>query len=574
MKEIILGACLIFLMPAAAAHAAPAAAGVEKSESTEPQAVPEVLVPARIPLFSPLFLRFPAATVDGDPITVKELTEALARAHEGKEGEAAAGRKDYQDMLTRLVNVRLIVREAKNMGFDELPDVRSAVDAFGRKTLRQQFMDQYVKDVKIDDAVVEKTYRELVTEYKIRAMLFDRKELARKVRAEIKNWADFDAAASRLLESKQAKVDREGIYLKRDGIFPEVYKKISSLTAGSVTPVIPVNAGFAITKVEDVRVTEDPAAKEQARQEALDRERARVLSAYKNALIKKYVKLNARLFKGLDYESKKPGIKELSRDRRVLAEIAGEKPVTVADLTEALMEKFYHGIEEAVESKEVNKEKFTALDGIIHKRIFTKEALRHGIDKTEEYRDALKEFNDSVLFSAFVQKVVAPEVKVEEAEMKAYYEERRADYSSPETVRLTSLAFKTRKAAEEALGKLRKGTDFQWVKSNAEGQTENADKLIPDDGQPVPVTRLPEALQKTVTGARSGEFKLFEKADGPAYVVFIQDLAPPRPQPFETVKEVVQKMVFAGKLKTMLEEWAGKLRAVYPVKMYITGVDK
>ena len=93
----------------------------------------------------------------------------------------------------------------------------------------------------------------------------------------------------------------------------------------------------------------------------------------------------------------------------------------MADLAEDIRHQLYHGVEQAVETKQLNSKKTSALDDMIYKRVFRKEALRLGLDKQASYRYKVKEYEDSIIFGAFVQKAVVPDVKVAEEDTKSYY---------------------------------------------------------------------------------------------------------------------------------------------------------
>jgi hypothetical protein len=115
----------------------------------------------------------------------------------------------------------------------------------------------------------------------------------------------------------------------------------------------------------------------------------------------------------------------------------GYKPLTVADLTQAIQEKYFHGLETAIKSKQVNNKKFEILDQILDKRIIGQEALKRGIDKTENIRYG----GDMRYIRLFVQKVLIPDIKVTGEEMKAYYTDHKQEYTYPEMIKLSSLIF-------------------------------------------------------------------------------------------------------------------------------------
>jgi len=84
----------------------------------------------------------------------------------------------------------------------------------------------------------------------------------------------------------------------------------------------------------------------------------------------------------------------------------------------------------------------------------------------------------------------------------------------------------------------------------------------------VTVSSLPSGLQKVVSGAKPGDFRLYESPEGLYHVLFMYDVVPSEPQPFEEVKEKVAEKVYNDKLKQSVEHWADQLREHYPVKIF------
>ena len=501
------------------------------------------------------------ATVNGEPITLEELNRDLPFASGASKSE----------VLRRLINVSLVVQEGKRIGLDELPEMKNMVDAFSKVTLREELMERQVKDIKVDDKEVEKLYKESIKEWKISSLLFEKEDAAKKMAEEIKAGKNFDELSKQYVAEGKAKGGERGEWLRVKDISPQVVNAVSKMKAGSVGPVIPIKSGFVILRLEDIRYTGDPEAMKQAREEALKRKKVQVLKDYGSGLIKKYAKVNQDVLKRVDYESKTPGFEALLQDKRAVAEIRGENPITVGELTQHLKMQFFHGVERAIESKKLNLKKVSALDEIIYKRVFRKEALRLGLDKTAGYENKVKQYENSVLFGAFVNKVIVPDIKLKEEEMKAYYSEHLKEYTMPEMMRINGLVFAKRKDGESAIENLRKGTEFQWLAENAEGQVDkNTKGLLTFDGKLVTTKDLPEGVQKAIHGARTGDFRLYESSDGYFYALAIQDVIPSKPQPYEEAREAVAKRLFDEKVKKAVEDYADKLRALSEVKIYLT----
>lgn len=512
------------------------------------------------------------ATVNNELITLEDFNRAIESSHASRSRGNKAGRIDYSGILNRLINTRLIVLEARNMGLDQLPEIKSMVDQYSRRSLREILLEQHVKDVKADDDEVESIYQEAVKEWKIKSILFQKEEDVNRAQDEIKAGKSFEEVAKTAADVGSAIISDEGEYLKNKDLLPPVARIVSKMEVGSVSPVISVGKkGFIIFKLEGTRIPEDedPEARKQAKLKALNQKRVRTAKDYYHDLKKKYVKVNEEFLNDLDFEAKEPGFEKLLRDKRVIAKIKGEKPVTVAELAKALKQKFYHGIDKAVQGKQVNKIKYERLEGILQKRLLLKEAFTKGIDKTEVYSNRVKEYEYSLIFGAFIKKVITPDIKLDIQELKANYEENSDEYVLPQMIRIKSLVFWERKDAVEAIDILQKGTDFNWLSSNAEGQVDkDSEGLLKFEGELITLSSLPEELEKIVAGSKPGDFRLYANSRGHFYVLYIYHVIPAKLQPFEDVQKEIAKKVFNSKLKKAVELYADKLREYYPVKIY------
>ncbi len=509
------------------------------------------------------------AMINDEPITLDEFNLEVSSLRASKSAE---GKKDGDsELLRRLINTKLIIQEARKIGLDELDEVKNMVDVFSRVTLRELLAERQLKDVKAEPKEVEKIYKESVKEWKIKSVLFEKEDAAKKMEEEIKEGRSFDEVAQKAVSDGTAKGGAESTYMGRKELLPGVAETVSNMSVGSVSSIVPVGSGFAILKVEDTRYPENPEAKEIAKRQALTLKKRGVLENYNNALIKKYVKLNKKVLDEIDFEAKEPGFQELLEDKRVIAEIQGENPITVGDLTDGVRQQLYHGVERAIESKRLNERKTSVLDEMLYKRVFRKEALRLGIDKTKVYKNRVKEYENSVIFGAFIQKAVRPDIKLKEEELKTYYNDHVKEYTMPEMIKMNSLVFAKREFAEKTLEKLRKGTDFQWLMENAEGQVDksNSKDVLNFEGKFLTANDLPEGVRKSISGAKPGDFRLYESPEGYFYAVAIQDVIPAKPQPYAETREAIAKILYNEKLNEAVEEWAEKLRAVSDVKVYL-----
>jgi hypothetical protein len=518
------------------------------------------------------------ATVNGEPISREQFLRALESLHQGVAEKETGHGRNYSALLQRLVNARLIVQEARNIGLDDLPEVKENLGAFRQQALRGGLLSRQVKDIRPDDKKVEKVYRESVREMKIHSYLFEMEEDAKRAEEEIRSGVDFDNVMRGAVSEGKARGSEEGTFVKAKTLLPEILEAVSKMNDGDTSAVLKVAAGkkgepaYTILKLEGVRFPEDPAAREEAKKEVLKEQKLKEFKKYTENLKKKHVKIHMKTLDSLDYDSKDPGLDNLLKDQRVVAEIRGEKPIRVSDLSLALQQKFYHGVERAAEGKKVNKEKQEVLDEMALTRVLGKEALRKKIDRTPEYKTRFGEYRDEVLFGTFVQKVIYPGIKVDDATDQKYYEEHGKDFLSPESMRIDDLAFGKREDAVDALEKLRGGAEFKWVKANAPGQIEETSRqgVEPFSGQLHVVQHLPEGVREAVSGAGPENFRLYASPEGQFFVLYVQEVFPAKPVPFEEAKGWIREKVIQVELQKSVEEWVAKLRAASDIRIYLT----
>jgi hypothetical protein len=511
------------------------------------------------------------ATVNDEPITLEELNAALTKSHAERSGEEGAGRIDYSEIMRRLINTRLILLEAENIGLYEVPEVKNAVKKYSEQRLIKLFFAEQVKDIQVADEEVDEFYREMVKEWKIKSLVFERADGAKKIEKEIQRGNTFDEIVKKALEDGTAKSSDEG-YLKDKDLKPAIARLVSTMEVGSVSPVVELGTmRFMIFRLEGTRFPEDrdPEVWERAKRQALDQKRNQAARDYYRDLVKRLVNFNDELFASLDYEAKEPGFERLLQDKRVVAEISGEEPITVGELSKGIEKELYHGVEQAIKNQSINRRKIKTMDNILQRRLLLREAQKQSIDKSEVYVSKVKEYENSIVFDTFVQKVIAPDIRLTLKELKDYHEKNAEEFAYPEMIRIKGIAFGQRDDAASAMDQLEKGADFQWLYSHAEGQVGIDDAgVLKFTGELLSVKTLPGEARKALSGAKPGESRIYEDPQGYYYVLHVLQVIPAKQQPFEAVRDEIAQKVFADKIKNAVEAYADKLREYYPVKIF------
>jgi parvulin-like peptidyl-prolyl isomerase len=511
------------------------------------------------------------ATVNGEPITLDEFKRHVLSLHRETEGKETASRKESSGLLERMIDLKLIIQEGRNIGLDALPEVEKQGKAYESQALRNMLFLHHVRKVKVSGNEIEKIYREMVKELNVKSVLVKKVEDVKLLEKNIKAGGNFDELVKKMIAEGKAEGKEKASYVKIKDLLPLIAEIASKMKVGEVSPVIKVGKDYTLFKLVGVRYPEDPEARDKANREALRRKRLDSWEKYGEQLKKKYVKVNKKILDDLDFEAKEPGFDNLRKDGRTVAEVKGENPVSVGQLTEAIRGKFYHDIRKAIESKKVNEKKTDILNEILLKKVFTKEAVRLKIDKTEDYQYRIQEHKNGLIFGSFLKRVIDPDIKIRNEELKAYYDRQIAEYSSPEMMRIDGLMFAKKSDAEDAIGKLRKGADFQWIKANAPGRVESELPIF--TGKVLTTRSMPEEIRKAVSGSTSGEYRVYAGADEKTQVLFVKEVIPPRPKPFPSVRKDIAGKVFEEKRKQSLELWVEKLRAASQIKVFAKDQD-
>ena len=510
------------------------------------------------------------AMVNGDAISLDELTMQLGPAADKARLRTGIGGAKELELLERLTTIKLIVQEADTMGLDEIPEIRKQVDVMSREILREVLMERLVRHVKPDPAAVERIFRDMVREWKTTALIFQDDATAKGARKAITGGATFTDISAKALATKAAKTESDGLYHPKKDYLPQIAAALAALKVGEISPVLRLPAGFAIVKVVDIRYPPNAEARAQARQEVLAKQQTEFLKAHEKAMRRKYVVINEALFKGLDYTAAKPGLEALLTDKRIVAEIKGGASITVGNLTDYLRMQVFHRDSAARQGREMNEKKAAGLEATLSRRLLNMEAVMLGIDKTHAYRDRINGYRESLIFDSFVEKVIAPENKMTEEEVKRQYSSHPEEYSYPEMIKARSLGFSQRGAAEAAVRKLREGADYGWVTANAEGQLPKDTKdMMIFDGRPVLTGSMPDGVQKALKGAKTGEYRLYQSPEGHFYVIAIQQAVSSTAKPYTEVREEIAKKLYGQKIQKGVEEYAAKLRTKSKVETYL-----
>jgi parvulin-like peptidyl-prolyl isomerase len=531
----------------------------------------------RVALFSREAEECPVAVVGDETIPLRELAAALELGHLSRSprraSPASRPEMDFTPALDRLIAARLLAQEAREV-LGDVPELRAQIDEFRASRLRAMLQRIAARGVKPDAVEVERLYRDAVREWKISSVLLDKEEDAKSFVGALRAGGRFEALARKSVAEKKGRGDGKAQFVSRRHMLPEILAAVQGAKRGDPVGPVRLSSGWVVLRLDGTRYPKDEAARAEARARSAARLEREAIRRFYLSLVKKHAVVDEALLKQLDFEvNGEKGFLELAKDERPLATIGGDKPLTVADLTREIATNFFHGIAGPIGQHRVNPHKQEAFERLLGSRLFAREAAVRKLVTRPELLRQVEERERALLFGAFVEKVIAPDVKVMEDEVLGAYERDKARYTAPEMYKLDGFAFADAREAQAALEKLKAGTDFAWLRSNAAGQVPPERRSLQLDGRTVSVTTLPRDLASALAGARSGEYRLYAANQAEVYVIRVVEHVPPTTQPYAEAREAIARKLFDEKLARAVGEYADKLRKAQRVDVLIARVS-
>lgn len=538
------------------------------------------------PLFSGLFADVPVALINEVPLTVAEFSKDLQSAHSrgSSDGPASGAMAKKQELVDRLVRVRLIEQEARNIGFDQTDYFRKQLADFKEKTLLYALLNREVANLEPDFEAIDEMYREISLEGKFRSLRFTILDDAKAFLAAYNDGRDFGTLVDSAVKKGKA-VEEEQLqeYIMFKDLLPKVATAASQMDIGEVSQVFRKEDGYMLFKLVDRRFVEDEQALQHAKKTVWDRQAAERGAVYINELIDEYAEINEVALNDLDFAAIKKSNPEITlgealqpllEDERVLARIEDGEPetVTVADVAGKIKETYFHGVDTDLKPEEVDRKK----DDVIQDKLFRiagiLEAGKLGLDTAPGYLFEVAEFERQQLFDIFMQKVVTPDVRPSEADIRAYYDENLDEYMNPAMFKLRSLPFYKQADAENAAKKLRQGSDFKWVSANVDGLVDFQDKdLLQFDNRILSLNALPDSIRDQAIEAERGDALIYSEPNNFHYVLYLLDVFPAEARPYDQVRKEIINVVYQQAVKETLDDWVEKLKDAYEVRVFLAG---
>ena len=170
----------------------------------------------------------------------------------------------YEDLLERVIDIKLFAQEGKKMKLDEEPSVRAAIDFVIEKVLMQAFLSKYVQEnikeenlkASYNNFIADETSRE---EIKASHILMDTESEAIDVINMLNDGDDFAELAKNKSTGPSGPSGGDLGWFKRGQMVPPFEKAAFSLNKNEISQrPVQTQFGWHVIKVFDKRIPEAP----------------------------------------------------------------------------------------------------------------------------------------------------------------------------------------------------------------------------------------------------------------------------------------------------------------------------
>jgi peptidyl-prolyl cis-trans isomerase C len=253
---------------------------------------------------------------------------------------------------------------------------------------------------------------------------------------------------------------------------------------------------------------------------------------------------------------------------QTLAEVNGST-ITTADFKKEL-DTLPPYLRPMADTPEGKKE---LLDTMIIREIIMQQAKKDGLDKSKEVTDKLEELKKRVIVEAFLKKKVETQTAITDADLQKFYDQNKDKLKAGEQVRASHILVKSEPEAQDILGQLKKGGNFEQLASKY--SIDAAKAKGGDLGWFGKGSMIPE-FEKVVFGMKEGEISGIVKTQFGYHIIKLTGKRPAGIPPFADVKEQIKAKLLPEKQQEAFQKLKDDLKkgAKYTIKEdVLKGID-
>lgn len=248
----------------------------------------------------------------------------------------------------------------------------------------------------------------------------------------------------------------------------------------------------------------------------------------------------------------------MSANAEVYAKVDGEE-ITDKDLM--FLRQAMPNLDLANLPKEM---KDKAIDQAIERKLLTREAKKDKLENTQEYKDALEEFKDTMVLELWMRKQIE-NVKVTESEIKKHYNANKDKLIQPEMAKARHILVASEKEAKDIITQLNKAGKNAESKFAELAKSKSADKGSAEQGGELPPFaregQMVAEFSKAAFALKPNTYsKTPVKTDFGYHIIYLKLIQPKGVVKYEDVKPQLENDLKLNKFRDIIAKRAQDLK--------------
>jgi peptidyl-prolyl cis-trans isomerase C len=208
------------------------------------------------------------------------------------------------------------------------------------------------------------------------------------------------------------------------------------------------------------------------------------------------------------------------------------------------------------------------LKQIVTHRLLANQGRKLGYDTEADFIVQRARFEDGLLVQKVFENDIAAKIRIDDRDVKMYYDANKQEFSEPESVTLSCIVFSSETNAAAILQKLHETpAEFTAVKQKAAADLRLIEARAFPDGYVTGLGSYPDMVSEALS-RKTGLLTNTVKTARGHVIVHIDQYQPLSVKPFESVKEAAKTRYRQQKQQQALEQMLDELYKVNNVKLF------
>ncbi|HEX2769768.1 MAG TPA: peptidylprolyl isomerase [Geobacteraceae bacterium] len=213
------------------------------------------------------------------------------------------------------------------------------------------------------------------------------------------------------------------------------------------------------------------------------------------------------------------------------------------------------------------------LDTMIIREIIIQQAQKDGLDKSPAVTDKLEELKKRLIVEAFLKKKIEDQANITDADLQKFYDQNKDKFNTGDQVRASHILVKSEKEAQDILGQIKKGGNFEALAKKY--SVDSAGAKGGDLGWFGKGSMIPE-FEKVVFSLKEGELSGVVKTQFGYHIIKLTGKRPAGIRSFAEAKEQIKAKLLPEKQQQTFQKLKDELKksAKYSIKEdVLKGID-